>query len=37
MPIQWICELIWLIITRPSPEKFLSGFFQKYRALTVTA
>ncbi len=34
MPIQWICELIWLIITRPSPEKFLSGFFQKYRALT---
>jgi electron transfer flavoprotein-quinone oxidoreductase len=34
MPIQWICELIWLIITRPSPGKFLSGFFQKYRALT---
>ena len=34
MPIQWICELINLVITRPSPEKFLSGFFQKYRALT---
>jgi len=34
MPIQWIGELIWLIITRPSPEKFLSSFFQKYRALT---
>ena len=34
MPIQWICELIWLVITRPSPEKFLSSFFQKYRALT---
>ncbi len=34
MPIQWICELIWLVITRPSPEKFLSGFFQKHRALT---
>jgi electron transfer flavoprotein-quinone oxidoreductase len=34
MPIQWICELIRLIITRPSPEKFLSSFFQKYRALT---
>jgi electron transfer flavoprotein-quinone oxidoreductase len=34
MPLQWICELIKLIITRPSPEKFLSSFFQKYRALT---
>jgi electron transfer flavoprotein-quinone oxidoreductase len=34
MPIQWICELVWLVITRPSPEKFLSSFFQKYRALT---
>ncbi len=34
MPIQWICELVWLLITRPSPEKFLSSFFQKYRALT---
>ncbi|HVM62355.1 MAG TPA: acyl-CoA dehydrogenase family protein [Verrucomicrobiae bacterium] len=34
MPIQWVCELIWLLITRPSPEKFLSSFFQKYRALT---
>ena len=34
MPIQWICELISLVITRPSPEKFLSSFFQKYRALT---
>jgi electron transfer flavoprotein-quinone oxidoreductase len=34
MPIQWICELIWLLITRPSPEKFLSSFFQKHRALT---
>ncbi|HTS16236.1 MAG TPA: acyl-CoA dehydrogenase family protein [Verrucomicrobiae bacterium] len=34
MPIQWICELIYLVITRPSPEKFLSSFFQKYRALT---
>ncbi len=34
MPIQWICELIWLVVTRPSPEKFLSSFFQKYRALT---
>jgi electron transfer flavoprotein-quinone oxidoreductase len=34
MPIQWICELIWLAITRPSPEKFLSSFFQKHRALT---
>ncbi len=33
MPIQWICELIYLVITRPSPEKFLSGFFQKNRAL----
>ena len=33
-PIQWICELVWLLITRPSPEKFLSSFFQKYRALT---
>jgi len=34
MPIQWICELVWLLITRPSPDKFLSSFFQKYRALT---
>ena len=34
MPLQWVCELINLVITRPSPEKFLSGFFQKYRALT---
>jgi electron transfer flavoprotein-quinone oxidoreductase len=34
MPIQWICELVSLVITRPSPEKFLSSFFQKYRALT---
>jgi ferredoxin-like protein FixX len=33
MPIQWICELIHLAITRPSPEKFLSGFFQKNLAL----
>jgi alkylation response protein AidB-like acyl-CoA dehydrogenase/flavin-dependent dehydrogenase/electron transfer flavoprotein alpha subunit/electron transfer flavoprotein alpha/beta subunit/ferredoxin-like protein FixX len=33
MPIQWICELIHLVITRPSPEKFLSGFFQKNLAL----
>lgn len=34
MPIQWACELIKLIVTRPSPDKFLSSFFQKYRALT---
>ena len=34
MPIQWICELIYLVVTRPSPGKFLSSFFQKYRALT---
>ncbi len=33
MPIQWICELINLAVTRPSPEKFLSGFFQKNLAL----
>jgi electron transfer flavoprotein-quinone oxidoreductase len=33
MPIQWICELIHLVVTRPSPEKFLSGFFQKNLAL----
>jgi len=33
MPIQWICELINLAITRPSPEKFLSSFFQKNLAL----
>jgi electron transfer flavoprotein-quinone oxidoreductase len=33
MPIQWICELIHLVITRPSPEKFLSSFFQKNLAL----
>ncbi len=33
MPVQWICELIHLIITRPSPEKFLSSFFQKNLAL----
>ena len=33
MPIQWICELIHLAITRPSPEKFLSSFFQKNLAL----
>ncbi len=32
-PVQWICELIKLVVTRPSPEKFLSSFFQKYRAL----
>ena len=32
-PLQWICELIKLVVTRPSPEKFLSSFFQKYRAL----
>ena len=32
-PIQWLCEMIKLIVTRPSPEKFLSSFFQKYRAL----
>jgi electron transfer flavoprotein-quinone oxidoreductase len=34
MPLQWVCELIHLVATRPSPEKFLSSFFQKYRALT---
>jgi electron transfer flavoprotein-quinone oxidoreductase len=34
MPVQWICELVKLVVTRPSPEKFLSSFFQKYRALT---
>ena len=34
MPLQWVCELIHLVVTRPSPEKFLSSFFQKYRALT---
>jgi alkylation response protein AidB-like acyl-CoA dehydrogenase/flavin-dependent dehydrogenase/electron transfer flavoprotein alpha subunit/electron transfer flavoprotein alpha/beta subunit/ferredoxin-like protein FixX len=33
MPIQWICELVYLLITRPSPEKFLSSFFQKNLAL----
>jgi electron transfer flavoprotein-quinone oxidoreductase len=33
MPVQWICELIKLVVTRPSPEKFLSSFFQRYRAL----
>ncbi|HXI85780.1 MAG TPA: acyl-CoA dehydrogenase family protein [Verrucomicrobiae bacterium] len=33
MPIQWICELVHLLITRPSPEKFLSSFFQKNLAL----
>jgi electron transfer flavoprotein-quinone oxidoreductase len=33
MPTQWICELVYLVITRPSPEKFLSGFFQKNLAL----
>jgi electron transfer flavoprotein-quinone oxidoreductase len=32
MPVQWLCEMIKLIITRPSPEKFLSSFFQKYKA-----
>src|SRR5207249_162247 len=32
-PIQWLCEMIKLLLTRPSPEKFLSSFFQKYRAL----
>ncbi|HUI06719.1 MAG TPA: acyl-CoA dehydrogenase family protein [Verrucomicrobiae bacterium] len=32
-PVQWLCELIKLVVTRPSPEKFLSSFFQKYRAL----
>jgi electron transfer flavoprotein-quinone oxidoreductase len=32
-PIQWLCEMIKLIVTRPSPEKFLSSFFQKHRAL----
>ena len=34
LPLQWVCELIKLVVTRPSPEKFLSSFFQKYRALT---
>ncbi len=33
MPVQWICELIHLAITRPSPEEFLSSFFQKTRTL----
>ncbi len=32
-PIQWLCEMIKLVVTQPSPEKFLSSFFQKYRAL----
>jgi electron transfer flavoprotein-quinone oxidoreductase len=38
MPIQWICESITLLfkryVTHASPEKFFSGFFYKYRALT---
>jgi len=34
MPVQWVCEMIKLLITRPSPEKFLASFYQKYRALT---
>ncbi len=33
-PIQWLCEMIKLAITRPSPEKYLASFFQKYRTLT---
>jgi electron transfer flavoprotein-quinone oxidoreductase len=36
MPIQWLCEMVKLVVMRPSPEKFLSSFFQKYRALTRT-
>jgi electron transfer flavoprotein-quinone oxidoreductase len=31
-PIQWLCEMIKLLVTRPSPEKYLSSFFQKYRS-----
>jgi electron transfer flavoprotein-quinone oxidoreductase len=31
-PLQWLCEVIKLLVTRPSPEKYLSGFFQKYRS-----
>ncbi len=33
MPVQWLCEMIKLVVTRPSPEKYLSSFFQKTRAL----
>jgi len=32
-PVQWICETFWLLLTRPSPAKFLSSFFQKTRTL----
>jgi electron transfer flavoprotein-quinone oxidoreductase len=38
MPIQWVCESVKLLfmryITHAAPEKFFSGFFYKYRALT---
>ena len=33
MPLQWVCEMIKLVITRPSPEHYLSSFFQKTKAL----
>lgn len=33
IPVQWLCEILKLLITRPSPEKFLSSFYQQYRAL----
>jgi len=33
MPVQWLCEMIKLVVTRPSPEKYLSSFFQRYRTL----
>ncbi len=33
LPLQWLCEMIGLLLTRPSPEKYLSSFFQRTRAL----
>ncbi len=32
-PFQWLCEMIGLLVTRPSPEKYLSSFYQRTLAL----
>lgn len=31
VPVQWVCEKIYLLLARPSPEEFLAGFYPRYR------